>query len=78
MARLGSREREEDDFDRVGNTLNVWFDDPKKELICKEISDDVILVKDKKGRVIGFERLNYITRDKNGEIDAVPVEVQMI
>lgn len=42
-------------FDRTGNTLNVWFDDPKKEFICEEIGDDVILVKDKRGRVIGFE-----------------------
>jgi len=23
-------------FDREGNTLNVWFDDPKKEHVCEE------------------------------------------
>ena len=48
-------------FDREGNTLSVWFDDPKKEQICEEADDDVVLVKDKDGRVIGFERLNYLS-----------------
>lgn len=43
-------------FDRVGNTLNVWFDDPQKEHISEETS-----VKDKHGRLIGFEVLNYLT-----------------
>jgi hypothetical protein len=30
-------------YDREGNTLNVWFDDPKKEYVCEESGDDVIL-----------------------------------
>lgn len=48
-------------FDREGNTLSVWFDDPQKEHMCEESDDDVILVKDRRGRVIGFERLNFLT-----------------
>lgn len=44
-------------FDRKGNTLSVWFDDPKKQHVCEESEDDVIVVKDRRGRVIGFERL---------------------
>ena len=40
-------------LDRTGNTLSVWFDDPKKEHLCEEIGDDVILMKDGAGRVIG-------------------------
>ena len=47
-------------YDREGNTLSVWFDDPKKEYVCEE-SDDVVLVKDRRGRVIGFERLNFLS-----------------
>jgi len=47
-------------YDRVGNTLTVWFDNPQAEYICEETGDEVILMKDKSGRVIGFERLNYI------------------
>jgi uncharacterized protein YuzE len=65
-------------YDRTGNTLTVWFDDPRKESICEEIGDDVVLMKDRRGRVIGFERLNYLSRKQRGEGAKVPVEVQMI
>jgi uncharacterized protein YuzE len=43
--------------DRTGNTLTVWFDDPNKEAVYEEVDDDVVLMKDRRGRVIGFERL---------------------
>jgi len=56
----------------------VWFDDPKKEHICEEIDDDTVLMKDKSGRVIGFERLNYLSRHQRGTGIGVPVEVQML
>jgi len=46
-------------YDREGNTLTVWFGDPKDEYVCEETGDEVILMKDKQGRVIGFEKLNY-------------------
>ncbi len=46
-------------YDRTGNALTVWFDDPKKEFIAQETGDEVILMKDKEGRVIGFEKLNF-------------------
>ncbi len=65
------------DFDREGNTLNVWFDDPKKEHICEETDDDVVLVKDRAGRVIGFERLNYLSARVRESGDSIPVEVNM-
>ena len=45
-------------FDKVGNTLNVWFDDPKTEHLSEETADEIILVKNKKGKVIGLEVLN--------------------
>lgn len=64
-------------FDREGNTLSVWFDDPAKEHICDE-TDDVVLVKDKRGRVIGFERLNYLTLKQRRDGITIPVEVQMV
>ena len=65
-------------FDRVGNSLTVWFDDPTKESICEEVGDDVVLMKDRRGRVIGFERLNYLTKLKQAEGLNIPVEVQMV
>jgi hypothetical protein len=43
----------------AGNTLTVWFGDPLDEYICEETGDEVVLMKDKNGRVIGFEKLNY-------------------
>ena len=46
-------------YDRQGNTLTVWFSDPKNEYICEETGEEVVLMKDKSGRVIGFEKLNY-------------------
>jgi hypothetical protein len=46
-------------YDKVGNTLTVWFDDPQKEYISEETGEEVILMKDKGGRAIGFEKLNF-------------------
>jgi len=65
-------------YDRTGNTLTVWFDDPEKEAICEEVADDVVLVKDRRGRVIGFERLNYLSRKRHNQSGNIPVEVQML
>jgi uncharacterized protein YuzE len=65
-------------YDRTGNTLTVWFDDPTKESICEEVGDDMVLVKDRRGRVIGFERLNYLTRKQQEQGVNVPVEVQVL
>jgi hypothetical protein len=65
-------------FDREGNTLSVWFDDPRKEKICEETDDDVILVKDRRGRVIGFERLNFLSAKQLQKGEGIPVEVNMV
>jgi uncharacterized protein YuzE len=46
-------------YDRTGNTLTVWFDDPQDEYVCEETGDEVILMKDQSGHVIGFEKLNF-------------------
>ena len=65
-------------FDRTGNTLTVWFDDPAKESVCEEVGGDVVLMKDRRGRVIGFERLNYLTRKQQQQGDQIPVEVHAL
>jgi len=46
-------------YDRVGNTLTVWFGDPQDEYVCEETGDEVVLMKDRSGHVIGFEKLNF-------------------
>jgi hypothetical protein len=61
-------------YDREGNTLTVWFDDPTKEAVCEEVGDDVVMIKDRRGRVIGFERLNHLTRKQLAQGGNVPVE----
>ncbi len=61
-------------YDSLGNTLNVWFGDPKKEFISEETGDEIVLNKDKKGKVIGFEKLNFFNSG-NAPIKSLPVEV---
>jgi len=52
-------------YDHTGNTLTVWFGNPQAEYICEETGDEVILMKDKSGRVIGFEKLNFTVANSN-------------
>lgn len=47
-------------YDPAGNTLTVWFGNPQDEYICEETGDEVVLMKDKTGQVIGFEKLNFL------------------
>ncbi len=47
-------------YDQMGNTLTIWFGNPQDEYICEETGDEVVLMKDKAGKVIGFERLNFV------------------
>jgi hypothetical protein len=58
--------------------MSVWFDDPTREFVCEETDDDVVLVKDRKGRIIGFERLNYLSAKQRKEGVNIPVEVQLV
>ena len=37
----------------------MWFSDPKEEYVCEETGVEVVLMKAKSGRVIGFDKLNY-------------------
>jgi hypothetical protein len=46
-------------YDRVGNTLTVWFSVPQDEHVCEETGDKVVLIKNKSGQVIGFEKLDF-------------------
>ena len=47
--------------DRVGNTLVVWFGNPEDEYEVEETGNEVLLMKDQSGQVIGFEKLNFIS-----------------
>ena len=60
-------------YDAKGRTLNVWFDDPKKEATSEEVGDGTVVSKDKYGKVIGFEKL-YIVLPKHHGATSLPVE----
>ena len=62
-------------YDSIGNTLNVWFDDPQREYISEETGEEVILNKNRQGKVIGFEKLNFLSSKNN--LDALPLEVMI-
>ena len=46
-------------YDREGNTLTVWFGNPADEYIVEETGEEIVLMKDHDGKVIGFEKLNF-------------------
>lgn len=51
-------------IDPYGNTLNMWWDEPKNSFISEETkrSYDVI-VKDKGGRPIGLEKIGFFPEE---------------
>lgn len=55
-------------FDRRGQTLTVWFGNPQDESVCEETGDEIVLMKDRDGKVIGFEKLNFCP-DQSSPID---------
>lgn len=62
-------------YDRDGKRLTVWFTDRSQEHICEETGDEVVLMKDRAGRVIGFEKLNFSVPDSDPlrvELETVP------
>ena len=63
-------------YDKIGNTLTVWFGDPQDEYICEETGDEVVLMKNKSGQVIGSEKLHYTlskTESLNVAFEAVAI-----
>jgi hypothetical protein len=61
-------------YDKIGNTLTVWFDEPQEEYVCEETGEEVVLMKNKVGRVIGFEKLNFtVAGTEQLQIEAMAV-----
>ena len=55
--------------DFKGHTLTVWFGRPQDEHVCEEIGGEVILMKDREGRVIGFEKINFHGHARLGSLE---------
>ncbi len=45
--------------DTVGHTLTIWLGDPEQEYISTLTDDEVVVMKSRDGRVLGFEVLHY-------------------
>jgi len=61
-------------YDREGNTLTVWFGNPADEYVAEETGEEIVLMKDRAGKVIGFEKLNFTAQSA----DAVRVAFETI
>jgi len=61
-------------YDREGNTLIVWFGNPADEYVVEETGEEIVLMKDRDGKVIGFEKLNFTAQSA----DAVRVAFETI
>ena len=61
-------------YDREGNTLTVWFGNPFDEYIVEETGEEIVLMKDRDGKVIGFEKLNFTAQSA----DAVRVAFETV
>lgn len=46
-------------YDRAGNTLTAWLGDPQDECFAQEKCDEVVLMQNRDGHVIGFEKFNF-------------------
>jgi hypothetical protein len=59
--------------DATGHTLTIWLDEPEKEYVAGETSDEAVLMKDSSGRVIGLEILHYrpATSDSRVSVETV-------
>lgn len=60
-------------YDKVGNTLDVWFTKPKRA-ICEEVGHGVILKKDERDNVIGFEKINFFPKAMSSYAKHIDVE----
>lgn len=63
-------------FDRVGNTLDVWFGEPR-EAVCEEIEEEFLIKKDiKTGEIVGFEKFNLLPLKEERAIPEVKFVVK--
>ena len=45
--------------DPIGHTLTIWIGDPQQEYASTLTDDEVVVMKDREGRILGFEVLHY-------------------
>jgi len=55
--------------DSIAHILTVWTGDPTKGAMCEETTDEVVLMKDIQGHVIGIELLHYMPKGSEASLD---------
>ena len=60
-------------YNKDSDTMDIWFGNPEDEYMAEEAGEGFILKKDKKGRIIGVEKL-YVVKSL-GIKQPLPVEV---
>ncbi len=48
-------------YHKETDTMDIWFGNPEDEYICEEVREEIILKKNKDGKVIGIEKL-YVSK----------------
>ena len=61
-------------YDREGNTLTVGCGNLADEFVVEERGEEIVLMKDREGKVIGFEKLNFTAQSA----DAVRVAFETV
>lgn len=59
-------------IDPIGNTFSMWYRDPKEEDVCEQSDLGDILSLDKKGQVIGFEKINFLPQEFIDQLQTLP------
>jgi hypothetical protein len=54
--------------DTVGQTLTIWLGDPKREYVSTLTDDEVVVMKSRAGRILGFEVLHYQSADSQPQM----------
>lgn len=55
-------------LDPIGNTMNLWWDDPKRAATSEEVDEpsrNDVIIKDKSGKPIGIEFIGLFPKELN-------------
>ena len=47
-------------YNKESDTMDIWFGNPEEEYISEEVGEGLILKKNKKGKIIGIEKLYVV------------------
>jgi uncharacterized protein YuzE len=47
-------------YSKESDTMDIWFGNPEEEYISEEVGEGLILKKNKKGKIIGIEKLYVV------------------